>query len=186
MLDFIRERVGGAGFPPTLREIAGHFGFSSTGTVRDHLKALARKGYLELTRQKARAIGISGGMSGIPIAGRVVAGEPRLAEQDIEGYLDLRELARPRGDLFALRVDGDSMKDAGIMAGDTVVVRRQARAEDGDIVVALVNDEATVKFLRRKGGGFSLHPANSAYRPIPLGASARILGRVVTVMRNYV
>jgi repressor LexA len=185
VLDFIRERVSAAGLPPTLREIGSHFGFASTGTVRDHLAALARKGYLTLTRQKARAIELDSRVFGIPILGRVQAGEPKLAEQDIEGYLEPYVWA---GDerLFALKVKGDSMKDAGILEGDTVVVRKQAKAEQGEIVVAIIGDEATVKRFGRKGGRYFLFPANDAFGPIPVTRETAVLGKVVTVLRNYV
>jgi len=185
ILEFIRGRVTRERMPPTLREIGRHFGFSSTGTVRDHLGALARKGYLTLTRQKARAIELNRRLFGIPILGRVQAGEPTFAEQDVEGYLEPYVWA---GDeqLFCLRVKGDSMKDAGIIEGDLVVVRRQAKADAGDVVVALMEDEATVKTLRRAGKGFSLCPANDRYTPIPCTPATKILGRVVSVVRRYV
>ncbi|MGE5308083.1 MAG: transcriptional repressor LexA [Deltaproteobacteria bacterium] len=199
ILGFIRERVMRDRLAPTIREIGVRFGFSSTGTVRDHLEALARKGYLTLGRQKARGIELDQRLFGLPIVGRVAAGEPKLAEQDIEGYLEPYEWAGDRAQagtgpsdwagyerLFCLRVKGDSMKDAGIIEGDLVVVRRQPEAEPGEVVVALFEDEATVKTLRRIGGKFYLCPANEKYKPIPCTPVTRILGRVVTVVRKYV
>lgn len=185
VLEFIRGRVAGGSLPPTLREIGGHFGFASTGTVRGHLNALARKGYLTLTRQKARAIELDRRLFGIPILGRVQAGEPQLAQEDVEGYLEPYVWA---GDekLFALRVKGDSMRDAAILEGDLVVVRRQAVAQPGEVVVALIGDEATVKRFGKKGGKAFLFPENSAYKPIPFTAEAKVLGKVVTVVREYV
>ena len=109
----------------------------------------------------------------------------QLAEQDIEGYLEPYVWAGDE-ELFALRVKGDSMKDAGILEGDTVVVRKQPKAELGEIVVAIIGDEATVKRLGKKGSGYFLLPANDAYRPIPFTSRSAILGKVVTVLRNYV
>lgn len=185
VLEFVRRRVIEERLPPTLREIAVRFGFSSTGTVRDHLEALARKGYLRLARKKARAIELDRRLLGIPICGRVAAGEPRLAEQDIEGYLEAYRPSQGE-ELFCLRVKGDSMKDAGIIEGDLVVVRRQSGANPGEIVVALVDDEATVKTLRKQGGKYFLFPANERYKPLLFRGSTKVLGKVVSVVRKYV
>lgn len=186
VLDFIRSRIsGGERLAPTIREIAARFGFSSTGTVRDHLEALARKGCLTLRRGKARAIELDRRLFGIPIVGRVAAGEPKFADQDIEGYLEPYEQASGE-ELFCLRVKGDSMKGAGILEGDLVVVRRQPKADPGDIIVALIDDEATVKTLRKAGREYFLDPANERYRPIHFKSPAKVLGKVVTVVRKYV
>ena len=186
VLAFIREKIREDSLPPTIREIARYFKFSSTGTVRDYLHALVRKGYLRLKKQKARAIELSESISGIPVLGKITAGSPQIAQEDIVGYLDLDKLVNPDEDLFALRVKGDSMLDAGIMEGDTVVVRKQPKAENGDIVVALMMDEATVKYFKKDNKGFFLCPANKKYKPIAFTESMVILGKVIAVLRKYV
>lgn len=186
VLKFIRRKIAEESLPPTIREIAQHFHFSSTGTVRDYLNILAKKGYLKLKKQKARAMALVEDIFKIPLLGRVTAGSPGIAEQDIEGYLEPDELLNLAGDLFALRVKGDSMADAGIIEGDMVVVRRQPQAQNGDIVVAIIGDEATVKFFKKLNKGFFLSPANKKYKPIACNESTAILGKVITVLRKYV
>jgi repressor LexA len=186
VLEFIRRKITAERLPPTIREIAAHFGFSSTGTVRDHLQALAQKGYLVLNRHKARAIELKAAVTGIPILGRVAAGSPTLAVEDIEGYLEPDSLFDPADGLFALRVKGDSMVEAGIMEADIVVVRRQPKAENGDIVVALMGEEATVKRFRKLDSRCWLIPANKSYKPIPCNSGTAILGKVTRVIRSYV
>jgi len=200
VLAFIRERILRASRAPTIREIAGRFGFSSTGTVRDYLGALQKKGFLRLSALKARAIELTDVACGIPVAGRVSAGPLQPALEDIESYLrpeDIVPLRTNPGDsvVFGLRVKGESMVGKGILEGDIVVVQRQPRADDGDIVVALFSDEATVKTLRRRkesGGkshgsrGWVLEPANPKYRPIPCDEHTVIVGKVIRVIRSYV
>jgi repressor LexA len=186
ILQFIRDSIGSSSRAPTIREIAAHFGFSSTGTVRDYLAALSRKGYLKLNRHKARAIELNRQLFSIPVLGRVAAGSPQLAVEDIEGYIDPGEFDNPGGDLFALRVKGDSMREAGILEGDIVVVRRQAKAAHGDIVVALLGEEATVKVFTVRGRKFFLCPRNSRYKDIPCTDSTKIIGKVISVIRRYV
>jgi repressor LexA len=186
VFEFIRRRIIRDSLPPTIREIAGYFKFSSTGTVRDYLDALARKGYIKVGRQKARSIELVRGMSGIPVLGRVAAGRPQQAQEDIEGYLDPAEFFNPDENLFALRVKGDSMIEAGILEGDIVIVRKQSRADDGDIVVALIADEATVKFFKKSGKDFFLVPANKRYKAFLLSENSLILGKVMRVLRKYV
>jgi repressor LexA len=186
VFEFIRRRIIQDNLPPTIREIAGYFKFSSTGTVRDHLNALARKGYIKLGRQKARSIELVRGMFGIPVLGRVAAGGPQQAQEEIEGYLDPAEFFNPEEDLFALKVKGDSMIEAGIFEGDIVTVRKQSRADDGDIVVALIADEATVKFFKKRGKFFFLVPANKKYKAFLFSENSRILGKVTKVLRRYV
>ena len=186
VLEFIRRRIIQDNLPPTIREIAGYFKFSSTGTVRDHLNALARKGYIRIGRQKARSIELVRGMFGIPVLGRIAAGSPQQAQEDIEGYLDPAEFFNPDENLFALRVKGDSMIEAGILEGDTVIVRKQSRADDGDIVVALIADEATVKFFKKNGKRFFLAPANKKYKAFLLSENSLILGKVIRILRKYV
>ena len=197
------ERATAAGRPPTIREIGAAFGWRSTGTVRDHLRALAAKGALRWdhgrsrglvpTRPGSRVQGYESRVPGlrtrdpgpgIPLLGRVAAGRPLLAEENLDGTLDIpAAVATGRAGVFALRVQGDSMRDAGILDGDTVVVRKQETARSGEIVVALVAGEATVKRLRREGRRAFLDPANPAYKPIPAEGETRIVGRVIGIWR---
>lgn len=185
VLEFIFNRIRSDNMPPTIREIAAEFGFSSTGTVRDYLKALMDKGYIKIGEGKARAIELVKEAFRIPIIGAVAAGSPTLAVEDIEGYVALNDLFFSDADIFALRVKGDSMIEDGILPGDLVMVRRQQAAEIGDVVVALLGDEATVKRLAKKGNNFYLQPANSLYEPIPVNEDVRIIGKVITSIRKY-
>lgn len=195
VLDHI-VRATGNGQPPTIREIGAAFGWRSTGTVRDHLRALVAKGALRWDHGRARGLvptrpgsrlhdpGTPDPGPGIPLLGRVAAGRPLFAEENREGILDLHAATGSgRPGLFALRVQGDSMRDAGILDGDAVVVRKQESARPGEIVVALVDGEATVKRLRREGRRAFLDPANPAYKPIPVEGETRVVGRVVGVWR---
>jgi len=184
VLNFILERLHTMGSPPTIREIARHFGFSSTGSPRVHLRALARKGYLRLNPQISRGIEVLAQAIGIPIVGRVKAGGLELAVEDVEGYLDLSRVFPYEETIFALRVRGDSMVGAGIMDGDLAIVRRQPLAEEGEIVVALIGEEATVKRFFKEPQGIRLEPANPAYEPI-LSKDAIIVGKVIGLIRGY-
>lgn len=185
VLAFVENEITRAGRPPSLREIAKHFGYSAVGTVEDHIKALKKKGYL------SQAPGIVCGIRpsylaesiSIPILGSVPAGKPLEAIQSASGFLSIPN--RWRGDLYALRVRGDSMIDAGILEGDLVVVKKQDTAEHGEIIVATVDGEATVKYLDKKKNKPRLLPANSRYSPIELDPSRenRIVGKVVSVQR---
>lgn len=186
VLRFIYKTIKTNNLPPTIREIAAHFGFSSTGTVRDYLKALAAKGYIKLSANKSRAIElIKEALFSIPILGRVQAGLPSLAVEEIEGYLDLDSLVFSDESTFALRVKGDSMIESGIFHGDLVLVRKQQIAQTGETVVAMVgNEEATVKHLRKRGQNYFLDPANSNYKPIPVNEDVSIVGKVISVVRR--
>ena len=184
VLDFILERLHTVGSPPTIREIAQQFDFSSTGSPRVHLKALARKGYLRLNPQISRGIEVLTRAIGIPIAGRVKAGGPELAVEDVEDYLDLSRIFPREEAIFALRVKGDSMVGVGIMDGDLAIVRRQPSAEEGEIVVALIGEEATVKHFFKEPEGVRLEPANPAYEPI-VSKDAIIVGKVIGLVRRY-
>ena len=184
VLDFILERVHTVGSPPTIREIAQHFDFSSTGSPRVHLKALARKGYLRLNSRVARGIEVLARAIGIPIVGRVKAGGPELAVEDVEDYLDLSRVFPREETIFALRVRGDSMIGVGIMDGDLAIVNRQPSAGEGEIVVALIEEEATVKRFFKEPRGVRLEPANPAYEPI-VSKDAVIVGKVIGVVRGY-
>jgi repressor LexA len=184
LLKFIQDHIHGKGHPPTFREIGRAFRFRSTGTVRDHVHAIEAKGYLRKSAGKSRGLFPEELWRALPILGRVPAGGPLLAEENIEGTFDLtKEFSGER--TFALKVRGDSMEEAGIHDGDLVVVRAQENAEPEQIVVALVEGEATVKRLARRNGKLQLQPANPRYRPIPVEAGTRILGKVIGVIRSY-
>jgi len=196
-----RER----GFPPTLREIGEEFGIMSTNGVRYYLGVLERDSYLKRSGRISRGMEIpESGLkrftrqygyaaadtdaqewTGIPILGRVAAGAPFLAQENVEGRLQLDDAFPSSAPRFALRVKGDSMKDAGILDGDLVVVRKAERAENGDVVVAMLGDEATVKTYERRPDRVLLHPANAAYRPIGVleKDELRILGIVIGLVR---
>ena len=188
ILAFIQRFARENGFPPTIREIGQAFGISSTNGVRYYLNLLEKGGHLKRSGRISRGIGPAVPLAapGIPILGRVAAGQPVLAEENHEGTLDSLEMfGDPRG-LFALKVRGDSMIDAGILAGDYVVVRNQEHASAGEIVVALVGDEATVKYYRPREDSVELVPANPKYEPIVVAEESdfRILGTVRGVIRT--
>jgi len=191
LLTYILDSIRSSGRPPTVREICRAFGYRSTGTARDHLRALEAKGQLKKLRAKSRGL-VPRNWPGIlraefppmPILGRVPAGGPLLAEENIEGTLDLSEEFAGQK-VFALKVHGDSMIDAGICEDDLVVVRAQDHAEEGQIVVALVDGEATVKRLARRNGKPWLQPANDRYQPIPVEGDTKVLGKVIGVIRSY-
>jgi repressor LexA len=184
IFEFIQERIR-KNIPPTIREIAKHMGFSSTGTVRDYLKALENKGYLRRKGGLSRSIELlKGGLRKIPILASIMAGGADLAYEDIEGYVDLDELLSGSTDIFALRVKGDSMIEAGIREGDIALIRKQSSAYKGDIVAALLdNNEATLKRLRHRNGSVYLEAANKDYPPIFEEFS--IIGKVITIIRKY-
>jgi repressor LexA len=194
--EFILAHVERNNSPPTIREIGSHFGMKSTGTVRDNLRALERKGYIRLKAMAARGIellrreALSGaaGLRRIPVLGSIAAGQPLLAVENIDEYLHVDpRLLDARGSLFGLTVQGDSMRDAGIHDGDYVFVRKQETAENGDIVAAIIDDEATVKRYFHEGRRIRLQPANDALAPIYISskqAEVMIAGKVVGVFRK--
>jgi repressor LexA len=185
ILKFIYEEIRSRQLAPTIREIGERFGFSSTGTVRDHLRALVNKGYIRIHEGKSRAIElIKEALFQVPVLGKVQAGQPVYAAEDLMGYLNLEQFAFPGPDVFALRVRGMSMKDAGILEGDFVLLKKQDHAQVGDIVVALMGDEATVKRLARRAGKYFLDPANPDFEPIPVTAETVIIGKVLQVVRE--
>lgn len=166
ILELIRSHIAEQGCPPTRAEIAHTLGFRSPNAAEDHLRALARKGVIELVTGSSRGIRLLEEDPGLPVVGRVAAGEPILAEQHIEDYSSLEpDTFRPRAD-YLLRVHGDSMQDAGILDGDLLAVHRQETAETGQIVVARIGDEVTVKRFRRRGAIVRLLPENPDYEPI--------------------
>ncbi|HKQ59586.1 MAG TPA: transcriptional repressor LexA [Candidatus Eisenbacteria bacterium] len=188
ILAFIRSFTRDNGYPPTIREIGESFGISSTNGVRYYLNLLERGGHLKRSGRISRGIGPTTPMAspGIPILGRVAAGQPILAEENHEGTLEAEQMFGDRRGLFALKVRGDSMVDAGILEGDYVIVRHQENANAGEIIVALVADEATVKYYRPREDSVELVPANAKYEPIVVAEESdfRILGIVRGVLRT--
>jgi repressor LexA len=177
------------GSAPTIREIGRQFEIASTNGVRYYLNLLEKAGYISRTSGISRGIGLSGvatAPSGIPILGRVAAGQPILAEENWAGTLDVNQVFGETGNLFALQVRGDSMIDAGILQGDHVIVMKQDTARPGEIVVALIDDEATVKYYRPHRDRVELVAANEKYAPIVVGEHSgfRILGVVRGVIRT--
>jgi repressor LexA len=185
IFDFIRGYARDHGYPPAVRDIGRAIGLASPSTVHGHLAKLERAGLVRRDPTKPRALELLVGAAGagLPLLGRVAAGQPVLAEQNIEEYVEVPELAGGEEGEFVLRVTGESMRDAGILEGDHVVVRRQDTAENGDIVVALVEDEATVKRFFRESDHVRLQPENTAMEPI-LVREVAVLGRVVGVCRR--
>lgn len=196
VLDFLRDFLRENGYPPTIREIAGHFDLRSPRGVQDHLEALERKGYIRRARERSRGIELlelaakralePSNVIRLPLIGKVAAGVPVLSEENIEEWIEVDASFAAREGNFLLKVVGDSMVEAHILDGDTIVVSPQETARDGEIVVALVDDEATVKTFYKEPGGIRLQPENAALQPIwvPAGsAEVRIIGKVVAVMR---
>ena len=200
IFDFIKRYSAGHGYPPTVRDIGKAVGLASSSTVHAHLANLEQVGLLRRDPSKPRAIELldratatatsavdavkSAVMpSGIPVLGRVAAGEPLLAEENIEDYVQIPDIAGGEDGEYLLRVRGESMKNAGILPDDWVVVRRQDSAEDGEIVVALVGEEATVKRFFKEADHIRLQPENETMEPIR-SREVRVLGRVVGVLRK--
>jgi repressor LexA len=201
-LDFIRQSIEERGYPPTLREIGESMGIRSTNGVNDHLRALERKGYLSREDMKSRALRLvsrepaveasastDDNMLDVQILGRVAAGLPLLAEENVVDTVRIdRMLVRGGRDVFGLRVQGDSMINAGILNGDYIFVRKQSSAEPGEIVVALIGDEATVKYYHPEKDYVRFQPANDQMAPILVRASdfrsTMLLGVVVGVYRR--
>jgi repressor LexA len=190
IFDFVKKYVGEHGYPPTVRDIGKAIGLASSSTVHAHLANLERLGLLRRDPTKPRAIEVLKDKArevvaphGLPVVGQVAAGQPILADENIEEYVPVPGIAGGDDGEFVLRVKGDSMKDAGILEGDFVIVRRQETATDGDIVVALVGDEATVKRFFRENDHVRLQPENEALEPIRT-REAQVLGRVVGLCRR--
>ena len=204
ILDVIREAVEARGYPPSVREIGDAVGLTSPSSVAHQLRVLESKGFLRRDPNRPRALEVradpglatetptptqqaapemASATAFVPVLGRIAAGGPILAEQSVETVFPLPRDLTGEGELFLLHVVGDSMVDAAICDGDYVVVRRQETAESGEIVAALLEDEATVKTLKKRDGHIWLMPHNPAYAPI-LGDDARILGKVVSVLRK--
>jgi repressor LexA len=194
VFSFLKDYLGEKGFPPTLREIASHFGLKGPKGPQKTLNILERKGYIRKIPGGSRAIEILGlppihlsQILSIPIIGRVQAGEPILAIENIEGYINLDRNLVSSSDVFLLRVQGDSMIDAHIQEGDFALVKPQPTAENGEIVVALIEDEATIKRIFQKRDLIRLEPANPRMEPIIVkkgGKKVTIVGKVVGIFRK--
>ncbi|MFQ5854006.1 MAG: transcriptional repressor LexA, partial [Candidatus Binatia bacterium] len=189
--DFLVRTVRERGYAPSHQEIGTKFRISSTNGVFRHLKALEKKGYIRRVGKRALEILSAQGRSilpdarEVPILGRVPAGRPLLAEENIEGFLSVaREMAKGK-EVFALKVKGDSMVEDGILDGDYVIIRRQETAENGDIVCALIDGEATLKRFYKKGKAVTLRPANKNYAPLNISEGEfRVLGKAVGLTRK--
>jgi repressor LexA len=201
ILNYICNAINDEGYPPTLREIADRFGLNSTNGVNDHLVALEKKGYIRRGADKSRAIEIlenpEGVVSsddgkiidlGVPIVGRIAAGTPFLATENIEGYLQVDRSLYQGAELFFLRIKGDSMIEDHIVEDDLVLIKRQTTADKGEIVAALVEDEATLKHFYPHVDHIELRPANSKMKSIkinPRDKAIQILGKMVGLFRKY-
>jgi repressor LexA len=189
ILDYILASIRLKDRFPSYREIGRKFRLTSSATVSQHLDALVKKGFLTKTAGKLMLSPETRGFRGVPIVGRVAAGLPITAIENREGHLDMESLFPDDAIHFAVRVNGDSMADAGILEGDYVIVRQQEDAADGETIVAYVGEEgeATVKVFRKRGRYIDLEPRNSAYRPIrirPGREGLRIAGKVVGLVRK--
>lgn len=184
ILDFILKYSADNGFPPSIREICDAVGLKSPSTVHSHIQILKENGFLDDNGGKTRSLTLSkmGTSKQVPILGTVTAGAPILAYEEALGFISYD--GNISGELFALNVRGDSMINAGIFDGDTVIVKKTPSADNGSIVVALIEDEATVKRLKRQNGRIWLMPENDAYSPID-GSHASILGVVISLRRDY-
>ncbi len=191
VLDFIKRRIRERGYPPSVREIGAAIGLSSSSTVHGHLNRLEEKGFIKRDPTKPRAIEVLDAdravqrtrFVAVPLVGRVTAGEPILAVENVEDIFPLPYDLVGHEEVFMLRVRGDSMVNVGIYDGDWVLVRRQETADDGDVVVALLDDEATVKRLYRQNGRIRLQPENDAMAPI-VTDRAEVLGKVIGLFRR--
>jgi repressor LexA len=190
IFDFIKQYSRRHGYPPTVRDIGKAIGLTSSSTVHAHLANLEKLGLVRRDPTKPRALELLGeaarkiaGPTGLPVVGRVAAGSPILAEENIEDYVEVPPIAGGDDGEYVLRVTGDSMKDVGILDGDYVIVHRQETADSGEIVVALVGEEATVKRYFREADHIRLQPENAAMEPIRTREAA-VLGKVVGVCRR--
>ena len=190
IFEFIKTEIKESGFPPTVREIGDKFSITVKGAY-DHVKAIEKKGYIRTEQNKSRAIVILGeddeapfDAINIPLLGRIAAGSPILAEENIEEYLCFPKSMFKSGDYFALHVKGDSMIEGGINDGDIAIIKKQNTANNGDIVAALLTDEATLKRLKISGSKAQLMPENAAYQPISAD-NASIAGKLVALFRKY-
>ncbi len=189
ILDFIKSEIEEKGYPPSVREICAAVGLRSTSTVHAHLNHLEEKGLIRRDSTKPRALEVLDGTQArgrsVPLVGRVTAGQPILAIENIEEYLSLPQSVLGQGEMFSLRVEGESMIDAGIMDGDIVVLRQQDTAENGEIVVAMTpEDEATLKRIFYEDGRVRLQPENATMSPIYVD-NVTVLGKLVALIRQF-
>ena len=189
ILDFIKAEIEDKGYPPSVREICAAVGLRSTSTVHAHLNHLEEQGLIRRDSTKPRALEVLDGSHArgrsVPLVGRVTAGQPILAIENIEDYLMLPQSMLGKDDLFCLRVQGESMIDIGILDGDIVVLRQQDAAENGDIVVAMTeDDEATLKRIFYEDGRVRLQPENRTMEPI-YAESVTVLGKLVALIRQF-
>ena len=188
MLEFIRESMRANGYPPTVREICAGLDLSSPSTVHAHLANLERLGLIKRDPTKPRALDVVHDLRPprpLPLVGRVAAGQPILAEENIEELVDVPAFLRRDDDDFVLRVQGDSMIEAGIFNGDFIVVHKQDQANNGEIVVAMVGEEATTKRFYQEGRSVRLQPENPNHEPIVVNADeVHLVGKVVGVLRQ--
>lgn len=192
ILDYIKDEILKKGYPPTVREICETVHLKSTSSVHSHLETLEKNGYIRRDPTKPRAIEICDDnfqmvrteMVSIPVVGQVAAGQPILAQENIEEYFPIPADVVPRGESFILKVKGDSMVNAGIFSGDRIFVNCCSTASNGDMVVALVDDSATVKTFYRENGHVRLQPENDTMEPIIVD-DCQILGKVFGVFRFY-
>ena len=192
ILDYIKEEILQRGYPPTVREVCEHVHLKSTSSVHSHLETLEKNGYIRRDPTKPRAIEICDDsfqmvrkdMVSLPIVGNVAAGQPILAEENIEDYFPVPSEVVPQGVNFILNVKGDSMVNAGILNGDRVFVNCRSNAENGDIVVALIDDSATVKRFYKENGHIRLQPENDYMDPIIVD-HCTIVGKVFGIFRSY-
>ncbi|MGB9599359.1 MAG: transcriptional repressor LexA [Myxococcota bacterium] len=195
ILDFINQHIIAEGHPPTLKEIAQHFGYASDNAVRTHLRLIHKKGYLKKEPNKARGLKTVEFLKishqnavNIPLIGTIAAGRPIIALENLEKYISVdRELFKGN-DIFALRTKGDSMVGAGINDGDIVIIHPQNDAENGEIVVAIIGEEATLKFLYKEGNYITLKASNPLYPDIKIdiskGPDIKIVGKVIGLIRK--
>ena len=189
ILDYIKSEIQTKGYPPSVREIAQAVGLKSTSTVHGHLQRLEKRGLLHRDAMKPRAMEVTGdpnfvrnNSTAVPVLGRVTAGLPILAEENLDEYVAIPEIMLGDGEHFILLVRGDSMIEAGILDGDYIVVKKCSDALNGEIVVAMIDDSATVKRFYKEDGHFRLQPENSSMDPI-YADEVTVLGKVVSLYR---
>ncbi len=193
ILDFIKQEILNRGFPPSVRDICEAVHLKSTSSVHAHLGTLEKNGYIHRDPTKPRAIEILDDdfnlsrreMVNVPILGRVAAGEPLLAVENIEDYFPIPTEYVPNTELYMLQVKGDSMVNVGVLNGDHVLVQKQSTASDGEMVVAMVGDSATVKTYYKEDGYYRLQPENDYMEPIIVYGELQILGKVIGVFRFF-
>lgn len=193
ILEYIKNEIINRGFPPTVRDICDAVNLKSTSSVHSHLETLERNGYIRRDPTKPRAIEIVDDnfnlarreLVNVPVVGRVAAGEPILAVENVENYFPIPAEFMPNSQTFMLNVKGESMVNAGILDGDQILVQQQSTAENGEIVVALIDDNATVKTFYKEDDYYRLQPENDAMEPIIVKGELQILGKVIGVFRFF-